>query len=75
MNKIITSGEIPKTWKAAYITLIPKEGQDPTLTKNYRPISLLNNDYKRFTTILVEKLKKILQEFSYRKVVSNLKDR
>ena len=63
MNSIINTGEIPETWKTAYITLIPKEGQDLTLTKNYRPISLLNNDYKLFTAILAERLKKVLEEF------------
>ena len=63
MNKIITSGEIPETCKTACITLIPKEGQDTTLTKYYRPISLLNNDYKLFTEILVGRPKKVIQEF------------
>lgn len=52
--------------KGANITQIPKEGQDLTSTRNYRPISLLNNGYKLFTTILVERLKIILQEFIHK---------
>ena len=33
MNSILNNGKIPDTWKTAYITLIPKEGQDLKLTK------------------------------------------
>ena len=62
LNLIIEGSKIPRTWTEANITLIPKEEQDPTLTKNYRPILLLNNDYKKFTSILAERLKIILQE-------------
>lgn len=45
------------------ISLIPKEGQDLTNAKNYRPISLLNNDYTLFTRILAERIKFFLQHF------------
>lgn len=34
------------------LALIAKEGHDLTLMRNYRPISLLNIDYKMFTMIL-----------------------
>ena len=41
----------------SYITLIPKNGQDLTNVKNYRPISLLNSDYKILSKILTSRLK------------------
>ena len=62
MNSILKGSKIPETWSEANITLIPKGEQDPLLIKNYRPISLLNNDYKIFTLILAERLKIVLQE-------------
>lgn len=35
----------------AYFTVIPKEGKDPLLCQNYRPISLLNVDLKILTKV------------------------
>ena len=41
----------------SYITLLPKKDTDKTQLKNYRPISLLNTDYKILTKTLANKLK------------------
>uniref|UniRef100_A0A670JBZ4 Reverse transcriptase domain-containing protein n=1 Tax=Podarcis muralis TaxID=64176 RepID=A0A670JBZ4_PODMU len=60
MNNILKVREIPETWKEAFITIIPKQDSDLTQVKNYRPISLLNTDYKIFAGILAKRLKKIL---------------
>lgn len=51
MNSILQENRMPGTWKEASITLISKD-QDFTLTRNYRSISLFNNDYKPFASIL-----------------------
>jgi len=40
--------------------LIPKPKKDPLILDNWRPISLLNNDYKVFALILANRLKSVL---------------
>lgn len=67
INSIIQDVNMPETWKEANMALIFKEGQKLDLTKNYRPVSLLNKGYKLFTMILADKLKIILQEFIHDK--------
>lgn len=63
MNEVIITKEVPDTWKEANITIIPKEETDTKDPKIYRPISLLNTDYKIFAKILLERLKEFLKSF------------
>ena len=44
------------------ISLIPKQGKDLRELKNWRPISLLNVDYKILTKVLANRLKSALKE-------------
>uniref|UniRef100_A0A803TF69 Reverse transcriptase domain-containing protein n=1 Tax=Anolis carolinensis TaxID=28377 RepID=A0A803TF69_ANOCA len=53
MNAALKDKVIPESWSKAEVIAIPKELSDPTDVRNYRPISLLNIDYKLFTTILL----------------------
>ena len=50
------------TQRQGIITLIPKPAKDPHILANWRPISLLNADYKILTKALATRLKKILPE-------------
>lgn len=59
-NNILTSGSFPPSWSSAMITVIPKKGRDTLNPKSYCPISLLNQDYKIVTALLVKRLNKII---------------
>uniref|UniRef100_G1KYR8 Reverse transcriptase domain-containing protein n=1 Tax=Anolis carolinensis TaxID=28377 RepID=G1KYR8_ANOCA len=63
MNKALTDKVIPESWETGEIILIHKDGTDPEEIKNYRPISLLNIDYKNFSSILANRLKNFLKDW------------
>ena len=56
VKEIYDLKELPKEHKLSYITLLPKDNTDPLFPKNYRPISLLNTEYKILSNILVNRL-------------------
>jgi len=58
----LKTGELSITQKQGVITLIPKKDKDPKLIKNWRPITLLNSDYKILTKYIAEFLRKNLSE-------------
>lgn len=51
---------IPADMQRSFITLIPKPDKDPALCANYRPIALLNSDFKFFTKLLSIRLNVVL---------------
>lgn len=61
-NYVLQKGETPPSWKEATVSVIPKEGKDKLECGNYRPISVLNLDYKLFTSILARRLEHLLPE-------------
>ena len=60
-NFYLNNGRILSKIKEGLVVLIPKEGSFDDIT-NYRPITLLNSDYKIFCKILSNRLQPILKE-------------
>ena len=60
IHDIYQTGNLAPSQRLSYITLIPKKDSDHKQMKNYRPISLLNTDYKLITKTLANKIKTIL---------------
>lgn len=52
--------DIPVSWKSAKFSLIPKVEKDLAYPGNYQFISLLNADYKILTTILSDRINKVI---------------
>lgn len=63
MNESLQGTDIPNSWNEAAITLIHKQGLEETDVRNYRPISLLNIDYKVYASILANRLKDFLSDY------------
>ena len=59
-NYVFECGELTISQRRRIITLIPKENKDKTLLDNWRPISLLNTDYKIATRAIALRISKIL---------------
>lgn len=59
INNAILFSKIPQSWKEAKVTLVHKK-LDKTKIGNYRPISLLNTDYKIMAKILNNRIKEIV---------------
>ena len=61
LHEVQETGALPTTQCNALITLLYKEGDRSNLA-NWRPISLLNLDYKMLTKVLANRLKGVLHE-------------
>lgn len=61
-NDSLNQGTLPQTLTEASITLLLKPNKDSNECGSYRPISLLNNDYKILAKILALRLESVLQD-------------
>ena len=61
LNHSYNIGELTLLQKQSIITLLPKKDKDLTNLGNWRPISLLNTDYKIGTKVIANRLRKVLE--------------
>ncbi len=59
-NESISNGQLPSSMNQGLITLIPKPKKELLFIDNWRPICLLNNDYKILPAIFAERIKTVL---------------
>ena len=57
------NGEMSISQKRGIISLIPKKVKDKKYLKNWRPISLLTNDYKIVTKALALRLESVTHDY------------
>ena len=60
INYAYQTGQLSVSQKRGIIKLIPKKDTEPYLVKNWRPVSLLNCDYKIATKAVANRLKLVL---------------
>ena len=60
LNQAKVSQKLVTSQRQAVITLLKKKGKDKRLISNWRPISILNADYKIISKIFAYRLKKVL---------------
>lgn len=60
LNDSIQRGLLSPNQRRSVITLIPKKGKDKRFIRSWRPISILNADYKVFSKLLSKRLAGLL---------------
>ena len=60
LNAAFESGEMSVSQRRGVITLIPKEDSDELLLSNWRPITLLNVDYKIASKVIAKRIERVL---------------
>ena len=68
-------GELSTSQKQCVITLLEKEGKNAMYVHNYRPIKLLNVDYKILSKVLAKRMKEVLCEIIHYDQVGYIKNR
>lgn len=61
-NSLLAGEELPLYFNLVLLKVLQIPGRDPEIPGLYRPIFLLNSDYKLYTKILAERLKLILPD-------------
>ena len=75
LNECFENGELSISQRRGIISLLPKKNKDPLYLKNWRPISLLNTDYKIATKCIAKRLEKVPPELINRNQTGYIKNR
>jgi exonuclease III len=75
INAGLDCGELSPSQRQGVITLLEKKGKDRQLIKNWRPITLLNNDYKIAAKVIAERMKHTLPNLIHHNQSAFVKNR
>ena len=71
----VIRGELTSSQKKSVIRLIQKKGKDPTVLKNWRPISLMNCDAKIFSRLITARLEEVISDLCSVEQLAYIKER
>ena len=74
-NYAYEHGHLSISQRLGIISLIPKKNKDLQYLKNWRPISLLNNDYKISTKAIAIRMKRVLPKIIHSSQTGYVKGR
>ena len=74
-NYAYENGEMSIDQKRGLISLIPKKDKDRLLLKNWRPVALLNTDYKILAKVLANRLKPHIDKLIHPDQIGYIKGR
>jgi exonuclease III len=75
ITKAYNTGKLSHDQRTGIITLIPKGDKDTRYVKNWRPISLLNVDYKIIAKTIANRLKPIMPDIIHKDQSAYVKNR
>ena len=75
IQEAVTVGKFHLSARRGVITVIEKQGRDPNLLKNWRPISLLNTDLKIYSKVIAAWLQVIIGEIIHESQTGFVKGR
>ena len=75
INHSFHTGPLTDLQKQSIITLIPKQNKDITSLENWRPISLLNVDYKIATKVIANRVKSVISTIIHNSQTGFIKGR
>ena len=75
INMSYRSGRMSITQRLGLITLLPKKGKNNLYLKNWRPITLLNQDYKLAAKVIATRIKTHLSDIIHRDQTGFIKGR
>ena len=75
LNYSKEKGQLSLSQRRGIITLLHKKGKPEEFVKNWRPISLLNLDYKIMTKVLAKRLQKVIDNLIHPNQSGFVKDR